>query len=359
MKKHLFLSFFAFFLCSFLLQSQGFATAQWTKLESAQTRTYNLTGFQHIVLNCPAEVHLQQDEQFSVSARTKYDGALELLKLETNDNTLSIDVEKKRWTKFPEIDIYISMPKIGTLTLNGSGDIETKGTISGSDLNVTLNGTGDIEIDDLRLTGTFMGTLNGAGELKFDRLDARRLEVALRGSGDIEMNQVSVQEAAQFTVVGAGSTQIRAIHCDNFVLSVAGSGDFKLGSLNHQDKASMELTGSGDVAVKEINGGKTLATTLRGSGDINYTSVKVDSFDAELYMSGDIRVGNGKVKSATVKVAGSGDMDLRGLHCNVAYVQLLGSGDISLDVQDELYLDRVNGSGEIHYSGSPTLKVKK
>jgi len=359
MKKSIFISVFMLLVCCLQLQFVTAVEAQWIKLPSPESRTYNLKGFDKISLDCPAEVHVRQANDFSVSARSKYKDALDILKLAISNNTLQISAESTLFQSFPEINIYVTLPSLTGMAVNGSGEIDIKGSYSGEIMNVTLNGSGDIDMDDVKLTRAFTGNLNGSGDLKFERLEAANLQLTLQGSGDIECERITIQNNADFTLQGSGTTVARSITCTNFTATLTGSGDYKFGTLNFRDKANVELAGSGDIYIKQVNGGRTLVTALRGSGDIRYATLEVDTFDAELYMSGDIYVTSGTAKNVSASVVGSGDMHFRGLSCNVAHVQLQGSGDITLDVRDELYMERVRGSGEIRYTGNPTLKVKK
>ena len=359
MRKLFLVSLFTLLACTFQLQFAGIAKAQWVKLASPEERTYNLQGFNKIILSNPAEVSVRQTNEFAVSARSKYKGALDILKLEVRNNTLYITSESLTLKTFPEIDVYVTMPKLEEATLNGSGEIDLKGAFTGDLLRVTLNGSGVIDIDDAKLTHDFVGSLNGSGDLKFGRLETTNLQLSLQGSGDIEAKRLSARNEANLSLQGSGTFIVDMLRCTNLSGLLRGSGDLKFGQVTFTDKADVELAGSGDIYAKEIKGGNALATTLRGSGDIRYNSLEVDTFDAELYMSGDIYVSSGKAKNVSASVVGSGDMHLRGLRCSAAHVQLQGSGDITLDVRDELYMEHVKGSGEIHYTGNPTLKVKK
>ena len=355
----LLVSFLLLFASIFLLLFVINANAQWIKLPSAEVRSYDISGFDKIVLTSPAEVTVRQSDKFSVSARSKYKGALDILKLELRDRTLYISMEQKIFQSFPEHHVFVTLPILTSLTVHGSGEIELKGAFVGESLEARIEGSGDMELEEVRLRDNFSSTLNGSGDLKFKNLAARNMQLSLHGSGDIEGAHADVFQNADFSIQGSGTLQMRTVRCANFSTKLNGSGDNNFRNVAFSENASIELSGSGDINIGKLGGGRTIATVLRGSGDINFSSVDVEIFDAELYMSGDIFVGAGQAQQVSASVNGSGDMNLQRMMCKSARVRLQGSGDIALDVREVLYMEGVHGSGEVHYTGNPTLKVKK
>jgi drug/metabolite transporter (DMT)-like permease len=120
--------------------------------------------------------------------------------------------------------VEIGAPRLGALSLHGSGDARIEGA-SGGDLRLAIVGSGD-----LRWKG-------GA---------ARTLEAEIEGSGDIDLSGTA--------------EELRA--------SVDGSGDVHARGLTARD-ARIRVNGSGDVDV--TLGGGVLDAEVSGSGDVRWS----------------------------------------------------------------------------------------
>lgn len=118
--------------------------------------------------------------------------------------------------------VYVTMPDVKRLTVDGSGDIISMNTITSDELEIQISGSGNIDLD----------------------VDVSSLETRIDGSGDATYK---------------GRATDHAIH-------VAGSGDIYAYGLSTQS-TSVEIAGSGDA---EITAYETLDVNVAGSGDIYY-----------------------------------------------------------------------------------------
>ncbi|MGQ5522672.1 head GIN domain-containing protein [Chitinimonas sp. PSY-7] len=110
---------------------------------------------------------------------------------------------------------------------------------------------------------------------------------------------------------------------------------------------------------------------LRGSGDLNITSLKGEQFELSLAGSGDVRLGNaelgklavrlagsgdiwvkGKCEDASYNIAGSGDVHAAELQATRVKVDIAGSGDARVHASEALSV-QIAGSGDVSYSGNP------
>jgi hypothetical protein len=103
---------------------------------------------------------------------------------------------------------------------------------------------------------------------------------------------------------------------------------------------------------------KLTQADLRGSGDLNVSSLKGDQFELSLAGSGDVRLDNAELGKLTTRLAGSGDIWAKG-KCEDASYNLAGSGDVHAA---ELQAKRVNvdiaGSGDVRVHASEALSVQ-
>lgn len=113
---------------------------------------------------------------------------------------------------------------------------------------------------------------------------------------------------------------------------------------------AVSLVGSGDIIGENKISASVLDISLVGSGDIDL-SVEANDLDSNLSGSGDIRL-KGTATNFKAKVSGSGDFDARSMQANYTDAYVAGSGDLEVYAKKSIKA-RVNGSGDITYSGNP------
>lgn len=123
-----------------------------------------------------------------------------------------------------------------------------------------------------------------------------------------------------------------------------------------EEISELSLVGSGDVDTKDTIKAKEFEVNLTGSGDINL-DISAGELDAKITGSGDMLL-SGDVKDFEVKISGSGDFKGSSLQSDNTQVYISGSGDASVTASDYLKA-RVNGSGNIKYTGNPKSKDTK
>ncbi len=165
---------------------------------------------------------------------------MEYIVTEVKDNKLIVKIEDGVNLK-PSQTIVVTVPyeSISSVSLAGSGDIESSGTIKSNEFEVALAGSGDIRL----------------------KVSARSVESSIAGSGDIELK---------------GSTE-------NLTTKIAGSGDFDGSNLDSKNvEAKISGSGSADVV---CNG--NLNARISGSGDVNYSG-KPTNKDTKVSGSGSV-----------------------------------------------------------------------
>ena len=123
-----------------------------------------------------------------------------------------------------------------------------------------------------------------------------------------------------------------------------------------KDLNKVSLTGSGDVVTSNTIKSDSFEVELTGSGDV-ILDVEAMNVDAKITGSGDLKL-TGKATDLEVKVTGSGDYSGKTLVSKNTQVYVSGSGDASVHASKSLKA-RVNGSGDITYTGNPETTDKK
>jgi hypothetical protein len=192
--------------------------------------------FDGVHLNLTAEVTVRQGHDYAVEVEAE-DNLQDEIRTIVRGHTLHISSDQCLKPNI-KIKVRVSMPEIGELEINGSGDIRVPDTAKVQRLDLVINGTGNIEC----------------------RLIASRLESTIRGSGDIRLAGSANEQ--EIRVLGSGDVNAMQLPCNSAEVRVSGSGDVHVYVIKDLD---IRVTGSGDVFYK---GKPALKTRVNGSGKV-------------------------------------------------------------------------------------------
>jgi hypothetical protein len=235
-----------------------------------------LSSFSKIEVLGSADVIIRQGDQTTVEVHAD-ENLMENLITEVKNDRLVIRTEGSI-RSYKKFEVHVTMIRLDGISIAGSGDVMSAGTISGSDLEISINGSGDVDME----------------------LDYKNLSTSINGSGDVKVSGVT----------------------GDFDLAVMGSGDFSATNLRLDD-CKIKVMGSGDVKLY----GKAVSVNVEvaASGDINLHNLTADDVEVKSYGSGDVIVTvAGDLK---VRLMGSGDLTYRGEPLSVD-VSSLGSGSV-------------------------------
>jgi hypothetical protein len=234
----------------------------------------DLSGFSKIEILGSADVIIRQDNQTTVEVHAD-ENLMDNLITEVKNDRLVIRTEGSI-RSYKKFEVHVTMVRLDGVSIAGSGDVRSAGTISGSDLDISINGSGDVDME----------------------LDYKNLSTSINGSGDVNVSGVT----------------------GDFDLAVMGSGDFSATDLR-LDNCTIKVMGSGDV--KLFGKAVSVNVEVAASGDINLHNLPADDVEVQSYGSGDVIVTvAGDLK---VRLMGSGDLTYSGEPLSVD-VSSLGSG---------------------------------
>lgn len=201
-----------------------------------KSETRVLRSFTKIKLGLDARVIITKDSVQSVRIEAQ-PNILQILTTDVSGGELRISSEECL-TDYKTIMVYIAMPNLEGVDVNGSGNIETRGTFSPDKVELTINGS-----------GTITATLN-----------ANEAYATIRGSGNINLNG----SARKFGIEIAGSGDVNAqdMPAQNCDVSVKGSGNCKVFAIS---KLDVDIAGSGNVYYK---GKPDISNSIAGSGKL-------------------------------------------------------------------------------------------
>lgn len=202
------------------------------------TETRQLTDFNKISLDIDANVIYTQDASYYVEISGQQN-VLDVLTTEISAGELRIDFSK--WVrKHSNITIIIHSPEIRGFVVSGSGNIESNGTITTSNMDLKISGSGNIVLN----------TLN-----------TEELEASISGSGNIEVAAGTVDNE-KATISGSGDIEMEDLVANNSYCKISGSGSITVWVLEQLDAT---ISGSGDIRYK---GTPIVNTHISGSGDV-------------------------------------------------------------------------------------------
>jgi hypothetical protein len=263
------------------------------------TDVRDISGFTGVRSNGSFEVFVSQAEEFSVEV-VAYENLLPIIETYISGYTLVLETKNNSCYKSsPSIKIYVSMPDLGVLELNGSGSV----------------------MADIAESQVFECVNNGSGTMSVDVVFSDNFHLANSGSGLVDVKEVHAKEV-------------------RFVQS--GSGIIDTGEILDSETLSIKHSSSGNVRTILTDGLK-LNAILSGSGRIDLSGEAVEA-DYTLNSSGRIDALNLMTYDAIAASSGSGKIFVWATE--FLEVTISGSGDIIYRGDPQISF-RITGSGSL------------
>ncbi|WP_157729937.1 GIN domain-containing protein [Bacterioplanes sanyensis] len=241
--------------------------------------------FDHIVLQAPITVEVQQGEDYKIWVKTP-PLLRDNLVLRQKGKRLYVGWKAdERWLNMVDRDsvkVKIELPSISVLEAQGSGNLYV-GDMTLNNLTYNNSGSGDAYIGNL-VAEKISVALQGSGDLEVISLAVSRIALASMGSSDISIGRLDTQD---LNINSAGNGDITIVDqssADSADISLLGNGDVEAMPL-HVVSANISLLGSSDI---EITVNERLNASVMGSGDIVYGGSPA-SVDLNQFGSGDVR----------------------------------------------------------------------
>ena len=204
-----------------------------------ETQIIELADFEGIDLNIAANVYLTEGATQEISISGKTD-AIAKLEREVDNGIWKIEFDE--CVRNHDIEIHITMAKLTSVAISGSGDVIGETAFNSTDENIEFK-------------------ISGSGYLSLE-MNANDINTRISGSGDVRLN-------------GSASKH---------ELKISGSGSLNAFGLEATDQIAT-ISGSGDAEVF-VDGG-ILDAKISGSGKIYYKG-NPSSFSADISGSGEV-----------------------------------------------------------------------
>ena len=244
-------------------------------------------------------------------------------------------------TLYAFLFVLFFLPSLACATLNatavtGSGEIVTQIIdVSRFDV-VTLAASGDVYIEQGNTESLTIEADDNILPLLRNRVIGGELILDTRPNQSLTPSQpiiyrLTIKDLSRVTLNGSGNFFVVPLETKKIEISLRGSGNISFDDLT-VEQVAIDLIGSGNIDIEELAADR-VETSMPGSGDITL---------------------NGKATLQNISIDGSGNYRAADLETSRAEIKIPGSADVFVWVLDELNTD-VDGSGEIHYFGSPTV----
>lgn len=188
--------------------------------ENVISETRNVDIFHSVDFRGLGDLHLTQGKESGL----RLEGERDLLDkcktyVENGQLIIELDTWQKIWRR-KSINVYITMPAVKGLRINGSGNIIGKSRITSDRLVIRVNGSGDIDLE----------------------IEAKELESRISGSGEIRLK--GVVKSHEYQISGSGDLKGYDLVTENLKIKISGSGKCEVFVSN---KLDVKVSGSGKV----------------------------------------------------------------------------------------------------------------
>lgn len=204
------------------------------------TETRSTGDYDGIKIAGSFDVNLVSGKEGKITIKGE-ENLLAVIKVEVEDNSLKIYVEKGTQIRTSSGKIQVTVPfeKISELSLAGSGDIQSKDVVKNENLTVKLAGSGNfnlpVDTNNLELHVSGSGNIHLKGT-------ADKLTTKLSGSGDIDASNLK-SKIVEANVSGSGNSKVTC--AESIIARVAGSGNIKY--IGNPEKRDVKVSGSGTI----------------------------------------------------------------------------------------------------------------
>lgn len=193
--------------------------------------------FHSLELALSATVHIRYGDEYSVEINGQQN-ILDEIELKMKNTALIIKTKANIINGEPVV-INITMPKMESLSVVGSGEISVKETIKSPQLSMGVSGSGSIKAD--AVCDELYGIISGSGSVQCSG-SSGKLDITINGSGEFEMENLRA-DYCKATVTGSGNIKVNVISSLEAIISGSGNIYYK----GNPEKVNERVSGSGKI----------------------------------------------------------------------------------------------------------------
>ncbi len=186
---------------------------------SVITETRNINNFKSVSVSGSTNVYITEGAVFKVEVKG-YNNLLPYFETKLVNTTLELGYKENTNVRNDNTEVFITMPVLEGLVTEGSGNISTTGTFSGTtNFNVNTFGSGNVSISQ-GSSQNFYSSIEGSGNINALNFVADKVEATISGSGNVE---ITANNTLKVVIAGSGNVYYRGTPIITSTISGSGS----------------------------------------------------------------------------------------------------------------------------------------
>ena len=183
------------------------------------TETRTVAEFSKIHINGSTTVYITQGAVASVEVKA-FSNLLPYFETKVSNGNLMLGYKELTNVRNDNVEVFITMPMIEGISINGSSEVTTQGMFSAStEIVLSVNGSGTITMQQAQ-TNYLKAKISGSGEIGGYGIAAKEAEIDISGSGDVNL---TVQEKLHAIIRGSGEINYKGSPT-SVITDISGSG---------------------------------------------------------------------------------------------------------------------------------------
>lgn len=175
------------------------------------TESRNVTGFSGIHSSGSTRVYLTYGAAFKVEVKGS-SNLVPRFNTRVRNNTLELAYDNYINIHRDDIEVFVTLPAVNSISLSGSGDVSIAGSFPETDnFKVRISGSANVNVQDGFSCKYLTANISGSGKARMGSVVAREADVTISGSGNVwltALEKLKVRISGSGDVIYAGDPVI-------------------------------------------------------------------------------------------------------------------------------------------------------
>ena len=165
------------------------------------TETRDISGFTGVHSSGSNRIHIAYGTDFKVEIKGS-SNLVPVYESAVRNNILELGYRNGVNVHGNDIEIFLTMPLVKSVSLSGSGDVNIAGDFPDTtSFQLTVSGSADVEVKDTINCNSVNVNISGSGGANLAKMLAKHADVTISGSGNV---RVSAEQELKVRISGSG-----------------------------------------------------------------------------------------------------------------------------------------------------------